>query len=319
MQLRTISRVAAVVTLTLVVGGGFATVLAPNAGAVTQQRITVGPDQTTDLDYPALVGTGQAQELIDPTVAFDPSTCDSVTWCDRIPVTVAPPVADLRSSDFSIVITVSWDTAVVGVPVQGNTDSNDIDIAVWDDPVVEGAGPDGNGIRQYSATGNMPERVVLVDAPGNFNLVVLNASGVNRGYHVQVAWKTQLIPTPFESLPSSYSSTGSLTPPVATGSRLALGSSQAPIATPAAPVVSGGTLAPLPAAADTAFAAPAAPNFQSQLAAPTLENSRPAAATHDLKAPSNLALLLWLLALPFGLVAIGGQVLLGRSRALLRL
>jgi hypothetical protein len=313
------TRVAAALTLVLVATGGAATVFAPTASANAQERITVNPDQTVALDYPALVGTGQAQEFVDPTIAFDPATCESVTYCDEIPITIAPPATDLSSSDYTVQILVSWDTAVVAVPVNGNTDSNDIDIAIWDDPVVPDSGPDGNGIRQYSATGNVPEQINLVDASGNFNLVVLNASGINHGYHLVVSWKTQLLSKPFESLPSDYSSTGSLTP-AAPASRLALGGSAAPVAAPVTPGASSGAALPaLPAAPDTAFAAPSASNFQNQLGDQSLVNSRPAAAKRELKAPSNLALLLWLLALPFGIMAIGGQLLLGRSRALLRL
>ena len=319
MHLRTISRLAALTTVVLVATGAAATVLAPSANAGIQERVTLQPDQTLALDYPALVGSVQAQELADSTIAFDPTTCESVTWCDTIPLTVAPPITDLSTSDYTIQITLTWDTAVVAVPVQGNADSNDLDMAIWDDPVNEEAGPDQNGIRASGATGNMPEKMTLVDASGNFNLVVANASGVNHGYHLEIAWKTQLLSTPFESLPPDFSSTGSLTPP----GHLALGGSSAPTGVVPAPLPSanaGGTaLPPLPSpAADASFTSVPSSNFNSQLGN-TVISARPATAKRDVRPPSNLALLLWLLALPFGLTAIGGQILLGRSRALLRI
>jgi hypothetical protein len=82
----------------------------------------------------------------------------------------------------------------------------------------------------------------------------------------------------------------------------------------------GGTvLPPLPSAADTAFNSVPTSGFNSQLGNNTVIRGAPASAKQDLRPPSNLALLLWLLALPFGLTAIGGQLLLGRSRALLRM
>ena len=302
----------------LVASGAAATVLAPSASATTQERATLQPDQTFELDYPALVGSGQAQETVDPTIAFDSATCESVTWCDTIPLTVAPPVTDLATSDYTIQIMLTWDTAVVAVPVQGNADSNDLDLAIWDDPVDPTAGPDQNGIRAISATGNVPEQMTLVNAAGNFHIVVVNASGVNRCYHLQIAWKTQLLSTPFESLPPDYSSTGTLAPP----GRLSLGGSPTPGNVPApVPSASGATvLPPLPSAgADTSFTSVPASGFNSQLGNNTVISASPASAKRDLRPPSNLALLLWLLALPFGLTAIGGQILLGRSRALLRI
>jgi hypothetical protein len=317
MQLRTITRLAAGATTLLLAGGGLATVFAPTAAAKAQERVTLQPDQTLELDYPELVGSAQAQEFFDNTIAFDPGTCDTATWCDTIPLTVAPPQTDLATSDYTILITLSWDTKVVSVPVQGNLDSNDLDMAIWDDPVVEDAGPNQDGIRTYGATGNEPEKMALVDASGNFNIVVANASGVNHGYHLEISWKTQLLSKPFESLPPDYSSTGSLTPPA----HLALGGPPAAAIAPPPAVADGGTvLPPLEStSADTSFSPVAPGAFDSALGDQKTVVGAPASAKRDLQPPSNLALLLWLLALPFGLTAIGGRLLLGRSRALLRI
>jgi hypothetical protein len=226
-------------------------------------------------------------------------------------------VTDLSTSDYTILITLTWDTAVVAVPVQGNADSNDLDMGIWDDPVNPDAGPNQDGIRALGATGNMPEKMTLVDASGNFNLVVLNSSGVNHGYHLEISWKTQLLSTPFESLPPDFSTTGSITPP----GRLSLGGAPAPApaAAPAPAPAAATALPALPApAGDTAFTSLPASAFNDQLTTNVI-NARPATAKRNLQPPSNLALLLWLIALPFGLTAIGGQLLLGRSRSLLRI
>jgi hypothetical protein len=146
-----------------------------------------------------------------------------------------------------------------------------------------------------------------------------NASGVNTGYRLKITWATDALPNPFESLPPSFSETGTVAPKPASG-----GVTSSPLPSSGG---TGGVDLPAVAAPDLVIPAASAPDaafdsgfsdappLDEQLAGPPVKVETAAAV--KAAPPSSLALLLWMIALPLGLVALGGAALMRRSHNLL--
>jgi hypothetical protein len=227
-----------------------------------------------------------------------------------------------RPSDFEgeyyVRVLLEWEpvATVPGVPLLGDVTVADFDMWIQNDPVVETAGPDEDGNLYSSAGATMPERINMFEPDGDFNILISQYTGVSPAYTLTIEWSTEPLPSPFEKLPPSFSSTGTLAPPPAAPAPVF----RIPEDTSATPVfdTSGIDIPPaltpsVTPLADTAFDVgfDDAPSLSDQLGAPVNPDIEPVAVVKP-SPPSNLALLLWLLALPLFLMAILGGALLRR-------
>jgi hypothetical protein len=172
----------------------------------------------------------------------------------------------------------------------------------------------------------MPEIVQMYRPIGNWNLIVVNSTGVNTGYRLTFEWSTDKIPTIFESLPPEFSAPLRPAPvapkpaaptPAAPAPLEEVAPAPAPLpTTPAAPDLAvGASFAP-----DTSFSngfADAA-SLDSQLASPKVAEFKPAAAKR-IPPPSTTSVILWLLALPLFLLALAAGLLSRRRSALIQI
>jgi hypothetical protein len=327
MTLRTISRTSGALAALIALVATVLTFAAPGASGLEQPRVTLVPNQKLVNDYFPLIGNNPGA-TVDASTTVSTDICSKATACDVIPLTVPDPKDE---DDFFVTITLNWDTAEVpNVPVLGDTAVNDLDLWIVDDPFNEEAGPDEDGFHYKSAGTDEPEIVQMYRPIGNFNILVVNATGVNTGYRLTFDWTTDRPPTIFESLPPAFTGGGSTRPAAAP--------TPAPFRPAAEPTVDLPDEAPLlpsvPVAAPTArpdltagvTAAPDssfssgfgdAPSLDQELAGPPAQTFVPTAVVKP-KAPATVTLLLWLLVLPLLLVAIAAAVLNRRRSTMLR-
>jgi hypothetical protein len=309
MKLRTLTRLSAAAALVLGVAGGVLTVLAP-AGALEQERVTLTEAGEAIFDFDPIIGNNPGANA-DASSTIDPTVCSGV-GCDVIPVTIKePPTAE--DGEFFVTVHLEWDTAEIpNVPVLGDTAVNDLDMWIQNDPLVEDAGPDEDGFAYKSAGAAEPEQVNMFSPVGDWNIMIVNASGVNTGYRLRFEVITDDLPDNiFESLPPIFS--GGTAPPVRPATTI-----PAPTFDVAPPPTVDITPA-TPPVADSSFDAgfgDAGESLEDQLAAPEAVRIQPVAATRP-SAPSNLALLFWMAAVPLVLVALLGAFVLRRQKGLL--
>ncbi len=317
MSLRAITRISAAGFAVCLVGALLATALAPGAGAVTQERITIHQDDVKELVYPALIGN-VAVNQVDGSTAYQSGICETATTCDAIPLTIEAPVGITELDEYYVTIELIWETQEIqNVPLFGEFTVNDLDMYIVNDPLVPGSGPDEDGFAYASNGTAQPERIAMFKPQGNFIIYIGNSSGTNLGYRLKLTWATDVLPNPFESLPPGF--TGATPRPTTPAGRTP---------TPAALPSSGSTgdlpelgnpdlSLPAVGAPDTAFDAgfSDAPSLDDVIVAPQIETRRVADVKGD--PPTGIALMLWMLAIPLGLVALGGAFLMRRSQRLL--
>jgi hypothetical protein len=331
MTLRTISRTSGALAALIALVATVLTFAAPGASGLEQPRVTLVPNQKLVNDYFPLIGNNPGA-TVDASTTVSTDICSKATACDVIPLTVPDPKDE---DDFFVTITLNWDTAEVpNVPVLGDTAVNDLDLWIVDDPFNENAGPDEDGFHYKSAGTDEPEIVQMYRPIGNFNIIVVNATGVNTGYRLTFNWTTDRPPTIFESLPPAFTGGGTRPAPAATPAKPVT-----PLAAPVAPIVEDDAAPLLPSVPVTAAQAPRpdlsagvtatpdssfssgfgdAPSLDQELAGPAAQPFVPAAVVKP-KAPSNLTLLLWLLFLPLALLAIAAAVLNRRRSSMLQI
>lgn len=309
MQLRTLTRLSAAGALVLGIAGGVLTALAP-AGALEQERIVLTEEGVSPYDYDPIIGNNPGANA-DASTTIDPTICSGV-GCDLIPLTIEEP-ATADGGEFFVVIRLEWDTAEIpNVPVLGDTAVNDLDLWIQNDPLVEDAGPDEDGFAYKSAGISEPEQVNMYSPVGDWNVMVVNASGVNTGYRLTFEVITDDIPDGiFESLPPAFSGGA----PPAPSTPTTIPASAFDVAPPPPVDIAPAT----PPLADTSFDSGfgETTSLEDQIAAaPSVQEIRPVSVTRP-SAPSNLALLLWMVAFPFALLAIAGALLMRKQRTLL--
>jgi hypothetical protein len=309
MQLRTLTRLSAAVAAVLGVLGGVITVAMPGAGAFEQDRVVLDKGGQSHLDYDPIIGNN-ALTNVDTSTAINTDTC-TAAGCDYIPVTVKRPAGLGPDDEYFVQIVLEWDTQELqNVPYLGTADTNDLDMYIQHDPVIDEAGPDEDGFNYKSAGSHMPEQITMYEPEGSWNIFVNNASGANTGYTLRFNVITDDVPnTIFESLPPQFSG-GSFTPPTTTPPTATLD-----VPPLQAPVDLRPSVAPAP---DQSFDGGASTaSLDDQLAAATpLAQVRHVSASRP-SAPSTLALLLWMIAFPLAVLAGTGALLLRRQRGML--
>ncbi|HLF39929.1 MAG TPA: hypothetical protein VI854_00505 [Acidimicrobiia bacterium] len=183
---------AAGVLLALAAGG------APTlpVGALEQQPgIRVEKDQTVEREFAPIPGQNPL-----PVDRFGtPDDCRTAAYCDVIPLEVAAPAALDEAEEFFVDVELTWETKdVPSTPASGMRSANDLDLYVWDDPA-------GDAEITFSGGETEPEHLRLYrPTKGRYQIVVFNYLGPNTGYRLKVAYKTEVIEKPFESLEPDF-------------------------------------------------------------------------------------------------------------------
>lgn len=308
-SLRTVSRLSGSLAVALALAATALTLLAPSASALAQQRITLSEGEIKEVSFGPIPGNNPAGDL------HTPEQCNTSAYCDTVPVTVVRPASFDETQDYFVQFQLSWDSPMVpdALEPSGERALNDLDMYIYNDPIVPTAGEDQDGAISRGASGGEPEIAYLSLPNGNYSVVIVNYVGANTGYTLKLTWVSESIGTPFESLAPGY------TPPPSTQS------GPPPVVTPP----STGTFDAPPLAAPSLEVAPIEPDtsfdsgFDSSssidvLAAPPNVEFRPASVSKP-RPPSGLALVLWMLVLPLAGVALGGAWLSRRSANLLRI
>jgi hypothetical protein len=307
MRLRTFSRIAGALALLLGAAGTGAFLLAPTAGGLEQDRIVLVPNGSQAHEYLFLIGDNAGTQA-DQSTFINEDVCANSTICDMVPMTVPDPGND---DDFFVVIRLTWESSEVpNVPLLGDTAVNDLDLYIQSDPIQKKSGPDEDGINYKSNGAAVGEVIQMYKPIGDWNIFVSNATGVNTGYKLTFEWRTDPIPTVFESFPPEFAETGTVTRPAPapvsiTPAAPAVIEEPEPLAAPVVQPAARPSLelasAPLP---DASFSSGFgdAPSLADELQSPTAALASPAAAVKP-AAPSTLALVLWMLALPLALLA----------------
>ena len=323
MNLRTTTRVAAVLGAALALLGTAALVTSPTASALEKDRVVLGEDESVELVYGPLLGANPGAN-VDASTTISTDICLAAPFCDVVPLTVLEPrTFTMDDADFFVEVTLTWDTLVIpDVPLEGDVAVDDYDLWIVNDPFDEEAGPDEDGFAYRSASLANPESVTMFAPVGDWNILVNNAGGRSLSYTLTFEWVTAPLPTPFESLPPTFSETGTAAPaPTPTvAPSLATPPTSSPVPAPVFDI-------PAPATPDIGLDAPAVADgafdegfdddggLADALAAPptTILDLDPVGDATSFPEPSGLALLLWLLALPLLLTAGVGAYLQRRS------
>lgn len=307
--LRTISRTSAALAAVAAASAALLTLVVPPAHALPQQRITLSEGEIKEVSYGPIPGNNPANDL------HTPEQCNTSAYCDTIPVTILRPADFDETQDYFVQFQLTWDSQKVpdALEPSGERAVNDLDMFLYNDPIVPNAGEDQDGVISSGASGGEPEIAYLSIPNGNYSVVVVNFVGANTGYTLKLTWVSEAITTPFESVAPGYTPP----PPTESGSP------------PSVERPSTGTFDAAPLAAPSLEVAPIEPDtsFDSGfddtgssdvLAAPPNVDFKPASISKP-RPPSGVALVLWMLVLPLAGVALGGAWLSRRSANLLRI
>ncbi len=316
-RLRRTFRLSALGALVCTLAASWLTFAAPSASAFEQERIFLEKDGAISVDFDPIPGNNASGN------AQDQETCRTSPYCDTIPVTIEEDPTLTEDDEYFVVVTVSWDTAKappdpVLAPSEGFA-TNDMDVYMYMNPTTDDRHENENGedYTAHSAGSEEPEQFFLFKPHGDYDLVVINFLGVNRGYTVDMVWVSEAFSAPFESLAPGFKppkKAAAAPKPIPTATTVPAVDS-APTTTIAPPV----TLAPAEIAlggADDGFGQFGSDSdFDDQLAAPTPIDLTPAA-SRKAAPPSGLALLLWFFAFPLAIMATFSGVLLKRRAGL---
>ena len=312
MRLRTFARCCAAASVAVASVAGFMVLGTDGADALEQERITLRKPGIETFEFGPITGSS-AGATLSQSLMYTPETCGLSNACDLIPLTIVDPKLG-DSGDFFVKVRLSWDTEEVQTNALGETVSNDLDMYISNDPIEPEAGPDEDGFTYKAASAAQPENAIMTNPAGDWFIYVGNYAGVNGGYTLTFEWVEDKFPDPFESLPPEFG--GPPKAAITTDTTLPRPAVTPTTAPPAKPDLSLGS----PPAPDTDFSegfADNSANLGNQLTPPTTAlEAEPIAESSD---PSTGALLLWLLAVPLAVVALGAGVLARRQSTMIRL
>jgi len=177
---------------------------APNAVALTQNRITLSHShQVFDADYPAIPGSFEESTSAvtpEPTDCGNPdgeSDTDNPptfgTMCDTIPLRVVVPTDIDPGDDFIISVALSWTDSpgkAVGNGQEGGV--TDVDLHLFDNQQIEKRAGSTGYTEITASNGTAIPEVVKVCCPDlvDYNVVIANVGpGANTGYHIHAEMK----------------------------------------------------------------------------------------------------------------------------------
>ena len=266
-------------------------------------------DAPVDRDYPPIPGQYSGGQI---PVYPDPADCATAftAVCDTIPVKINPP--DLPDTDdWTVSFAISWDDP---------EELNDVDFILFDNKQVAGDGT-YTLIDNSGASSANPEKIAMFEPElVDYNLVVINFSGVNLGYHLRAEMLNVAFTGAFELLAPSFRfrNSGDNDEDVVvedlSGEEEAAAPfdfSAVPENTPGAPIAP--TFGEVAAVADPAFEQFPPTDFTEELKAPQVPRVG-AADLPPLKDVSAAVAAFWLGAVPIALLAGLAVLLLRRSR-----
>lgn len=197
-----LSRAAGALALSLVASGGLVFTAAP-AESLTRDRLTVSQSNpVAEADYPSIPGQfAQSTNVITPLpggCGNDEGVSDTDdpppfgAMCDRIPLRIVVPTDLAQTDDYIVGITLSWNDSV-GEAAGANGTGNDLDLYIYDNGQIDRRDdPESTSFTQQtsSASTSNPESAKM-GSPNlvDYNIIVVNASGANEGYHVKVEFR----------------------------------------------------------------------------------------------------------------------------------
>ena len=323
MRLRTVTRAAAVGTLATLAAASWLTWVAPPAQALEREGLVIGQDEVVEAEYGPVVANNPAN------AAHTPAECRVQAYCDSIPLEVVVPPGITEEEEYFIHVLLEWETRQAPPDPVLSPEGyalNDMDMFIYTDPPTaeeaeaRGATPESEGDPYVAngASGGTPEQAFMFKPKGKYWINIVNFIGANTGFKLKLTWVSESFPSPFEKLAPEFS------PPTTEAPRRPSSNDNDLDRTPV-------TFSPTPTPTfdTTPSSLPTADiaddddfdagefdtsDFEDELAAPAPVELEPIAARPD--PPSNLALFFWLLAVPLGIIAIGGA-LITRRRATL--
>lgn len=155
-----------------------------------------------------------------PSLFRAPATCATSPNCGLVPLTVNyPPGFDRTLQEFFLDVVISWDQGkvevdtgrrVAGQDVRESAQGNDLDIYFYTkkpDPKDPNKMVDVELGR--ASTANMPEKFRLFGGFPAYDISVINYSGVNRGFTIDVTFVPAFIVAPFSGSEDDVPSFGS--------------------------------------------------------------------------------------------------------------
>ena len=269
-------------------------VVSNSARATTREGFEIGPGQTVNMEYPQLVGVNP-QDEVEPSA----DNCKTVTFCDNIPFVVHAPENLGEDDSFYVAMEITWDDP---------SKSNDVDVYAYDKGQLKGGTTTRMG---KAATSSNPEKINLQQPTlGEYQLVVMNRSGVNTGYKL----KARMVRAKFESPVEQLAPPKNPPPAATTDDTTKPEESVEPTAT-AGSDTTPATLAPVPVGADNDFDFGGS-DFDDQLAAPEIPQNESAGATRRAapKEVAGIVLVAWFVIVPLLALGGGAAVILRRRR-----
>lgn len=167
--------------------------VADPAGASRREGIEITGGQVVTKSYPPIRlnsgGGGAGSRKVNK-----PADCNTVVYCDTVPLLVDVPPGTPDDSEFVVRISLKWEQT----PGPVGTSSNDMDLYLWDDP-------QGTTDVAHSASSGNPEIANLVSPRKvKYQIVVDNFAGVNQGYELKVEYISGDFTPPDESLDPTF-------------------------------------------------------------------------------------------------------------------
>ena len=189
--------------LTLALVALTAVVAARPAAAIEGEPIVYEAKPGSTAKWESTIPMGAANDA--GGVFHEPGLCATSPTCTEIPLTIKlPPDFDPDTTDFVVLVTVSWNVA--GQPDQNPTGRalNDLDMYVYDmNAIDEETGEEEPAVVAQSATGTMPEIAKMFSPTDkhDYRIIVSNFAGPNSGFTVELSYKDFAFEPPDEGEP----------------------------------------------------------------------------------------------------------------------
>lgn len=190
---------ATAIVLTALLAAG-AAVIARDALAIQEEAVALPAERTVEREFGPIPANDPVFVTADHTIV-DPPTCAALPSCALVPLDIEVPVTS-EGDDFSISLTIEWDSETVTDNNVQPLQSNDLDVFLYDDgQTAEAEGGEGYTEVGSSASADNPE-VISVYEPllGRYNLVVINFVGGNTGWKLTARSIVGEFVTPLELL-----------------------------------------------------------------------------------------------------------------------
>lgn len=174
-------------------------VVAPPAGAIQGDPIVYEAKPGSVVKWESTIPMGAANDAAG--LFHVPGDCAIAPSCTEIPLKIVLPADfDPETTEFSVIVTLTWDLA--GSPDENAL--NDLDMYIYDmNRINEETGEEEPTVAAQSATGSMPE-VAKMFSPtdkSDYRILVSNFAGPNSGFRLELTYKDFSFEPPDEGEP----------------------------------------------------------------------------------------------------------------------